>query len=380
MARVKRVAPALACALLGAVPLVLSPLARAQEQPVRAEQVRRADVDAGLRWLASKQSLGGSWGGRDKLALTGMAGLALLASGSTPQRGPYAEAIRRAILFVLRSQRAREGGGKAFWDPDSGYSEIHNHGYALLFLTQAYGEGGPLDEDLRRAITLGVQATIESQYQEGRSDGGFGYFLFQPSGRRPSAHREMWAWDEASTTISQIQALRGARNAGFAVPRRALERAGDYIARSRHATGGFHYSIGSPTPRVSFVEGSDQPTFAITAACTAVLHALGNYEGPIVEGGIAYIEQFIPPSRRRTPFFYYAHYYAAQVMHMLQGARGRRWMQAIQEELAARQRPDGRWPADPEDTLAGPDSEILNTAWALQIALLDRGALPLHER
>ncbi len=138
------------------------------------------------------------------------------------------------------------------------------------------------------------------------------------------------------------------------------------------------YSIGNP--RISFVEGSDQPTFAITAACTAVLHALGTYRGPQVDRGVAYIEKFIPPGQGKAPFYYYAHYYAAQVMHMLPGGRGRRWLEAVRAELARRQRPDGRWAADPEDTLASGDSEVLNTAWALQIALIDRGALPLHER
>ncbi|RMG15454.1 MAG: hypothetical protein D6731_08305 [Planctomycetota bacterium] len=367
-----RIAP---CFSVACVAFALAPLGRAQE-PVRARERSRADIDAGLRWLAAQQASDGSWGTKNKLALTGMSGLALLASGSTPQRGPFAPAIRRAVDFVLACQRAK---GKAFWHPSNGYSAIHNHGYALLFLTQAYGEGGPLDERLRRAISLGIQATIDSQWRSGRSDGGFGYFLNRTD--IPPAHRNMWRVDEASTTISQIQALRGARNAGFKVQRKALERAGDYIARSQHrATGGFYYSIGSTPPRLSFVEGSRRPTFAITAACTAVLHALGTYEGPLVDKGIAYIEGFLPPTRKKIPFFYYAHYYAAQVMHMVGGARGARWMNAIRAELAARQRQDGRWGADPEDTLAEENSEILNTAWALQILLLDRGVLPLHER
>jgi hypothetical protein len=190
----------------------------------------------------------------------------------------------------------------------------------------------------------------------------------------------MWREDEASTTISQIQALRGARNAGFSIDRRALERAADYIAASQHAeTGGFVYSIGGGT-RISFIEGSDRPTFAITAAATAVLHALGTYEGPVVDRGIAYMEAFIPPSRKKTPFFYYAHYYAAQVMHMVGGPRGERWMTAIRQELTLRQRPDGHWPADPEDSLAAADSEVLDTAWALQVCLIDAGVLPIHER
>jgi hypothetical protein len=354
----------------------------AAQEAVQAREAPRANLAAGLRWLAEQQASDGSWGNKDKLSLTGMSGLALLASGSTPQRGPYAVHLRKAIGFVLASQRSQEGGGKAFWHASNGYSAIHNHGYALLFLTQAYGEGGDhQDERLRRAITLGIKATIESQWTaaDGKSNGGFGYFLFRSD--PPPAHRNMWPWDEASTTISQIQALRGARNAGFHIPRQALGRAGDYIARSQHrSTGGFHYSIGSPTPRVSFVEGSNRPTFAITAACTAVLHALGRYDGPVVDRGVDYIEAFIPPSRKKIPFWYYAHYYAAQVMYMIGGPRGERWLNAVRTELATRQHPDGKWPADPEDTLAERNSEILNTAWSLQTLLLDRGMLPLHER
>ncbi len=345
-------------------------LACAAVVPVaRARANDRLDVDAGLRWLASRQGADGSWGQQDKLALTGMSGLALLASGSTPTRGPYARSISRAIQFVMGCQ----ADGRAFRHGSSGYSAIHNHGYALLFLTQAYGEGGPLDEPMRRAIEGGLRATVDSQHD----NGGFSYFLYRVVDPR---HSNMWRDDEASTTIALIQALRGARNAGFTVERDALNRAAKYIAQSQHEeTGGFVYSIGGGR-RVSFIEGSNRPTFAITAAATAVLHALGTYEGPIVERGIAYMEAFLPPSRKKVPFFYYAHYYAAQVMHLVGGARGERWMNAIRAELTERQRPDGNWPADPEDSLAQGDSELLNTAWALQVVLIERAMLPIHER
>lgn len=340
--------------------LVLAPAARANDT---------LDVPAALRWLAGKQAADGSWGGRDKLALTGMSGLALLASGSTPTRGPFAPNLSRAIQFVLACQTD----GKAFRHPSSGYSAIHNHGYALLFLTQAYGEGGPLDARMRIAIQQGILATVESQMK----NGGFSYFLY---GQVLLEHKNMWDEDEASTTISQVQALRGARNAGFSIDRDALTRAADYIAKSQHKeTGGFVYST-AKGGRVSFVEGSDRPTFAITAAATAVLHALGTYEGPVVERGIAYIEAWIPPARKKVPFFYYAHYYAAQVMHLVGGPRGERWMKAIQADLTGRQRPEGNWPADPEDSLATGDSEVLNTAWALQVVQIEAGTLPIHER
>lgn len=333
-------------------------------------QPGRPRVEPGLRWLAARQAQDGSWGEHDKLALTGMAGMALLASGSTPSDGPYAEGITRAIEFVIGSQRAD---GRAFTHPSSGYSAIHNHGYALLFLTQCYGEGGPLDARLAQAIRLGVRASVASQFE----NGGFGYFLYRT--QIPRAHAHMWRDDESSTTISQLQALRGARNAGFTVDKRALERAGEYIAKCQHEpTGGFVYSIGSP--RVSFVEDSDKPTFAITAASTAVLHALGTYEGPTLTRGLAYLQPWLPPTKKPIHFFYYAHYYAAQVFHLTGGLQGQRWLAAIHAELARRQRPDGHWAADPQDGLGGPDSAILNTAWCLQVAQIERELLPIHQR
>ncbi|MEZ6184448.1 MAG: prenyltransferase/squalene oxidase repeat-containing protein [Planctomycetota bacterium] len=319
-------------------------------------------VPRALTWLAEQQARDGSWGKNDKLALTGMSGLALLASGSTPTRGPYAPNILRAVEFVLGTQTDR----RAFTHSSSGYSYIHNHGYALLFLTQCYGEGGELDERLAQAIRQGVKATVASQFQ----NGGFGYALYRKPGPAQSG---MWEDDEASTTVSQIQALRGARNAGFDVPRQALERAGDYIAKSQHSSGGFVYSIAEGKIKVSLVEGSNSPTFAITAAAAAVLNALGTYEGPALERGVEYMEAFLPPSRRRERFFYYGHYYAAQVMAMRGGTRGRRWLDAIYAELAERQSSTGYWKADQDDTLASDDSRILNTAWAIQISLIERG-------
>src|SRR5438105_2275792 len=112
----------------------------------------------------------------------GMVGFVLFVSGSTPTRGPYSENVSRALRFVLDCQNAD---GKAFVHGSSGYSAIHNHGYAFLFLTQAYGEVGPLDARLRPTIERELKATIESQYE----NGGFSYFLYN---RRPVEHRDMW--------------------------------------------------------------------------------------------------------------------------------------------------------------------------------------------
>jgi len=97
-------------------------------------------VEGGLKRLASLQdantgkfAMGG--GGGITIAVTALSGLALMASGSTPEKGPYSTHIQKAIDYLLSCQ-----------DPNTGYitgaqdgSRIHGHGYATLLLAQAYG-------------------------------------------------------------------------------------------------------------------------------------------------------------------------------------------------------------------------------------------------
>src|SRR3990170_1572108 len=53
-------------------------------------------VEKGEAWLAKNQQADGSWGnegagGGYRMAMTGLAGLALLSGGHTPGRGPYSK-------------------------------------------------------------------------------------------------------------------------------------------------------------------------------------------------------------------------------------------------------------------------------------------------
>ena len=336
----------------------------------RLQRAIRKSVD----YLVRRQQRGvGCWGTQNRLALTSMATLAIMSSGNTPRRGPYAENVQQAVRWILGHQVRVGTYRHAFWDEKNGYSDIHNHGYALLALTQAYGESGQeLDLRMGRAIRLGIRASVESQHP----NGGFGYFIRQ---HVPPSSREMYRGDEASTTISQIQALRGARNAGFEIPAGMIEKAERYIFRSQHKpTGGFIYSL--KNGRVSFKEGSNTPTFAITAASACVLNALGTYRGPSLERAIQYMEQFVPPADKEVHFFYYGHFYAAQVMHQIGGERGRRWRDKVLKELLERQRADGSFPRAGDSHVPGDDGTLLNTAWSLQIMTMDQGVLPIHER
>src|SRR5205085_12503580 len=61
-------------------------------------------IQAGLAWLARSQNPDGSFGSgtyRGNIAATSVDGLAFMASGSSPGRGPYGPPIDKALAYVM---------------------------------------------------------------------------------------------------------------------------------------------------------------------------------------------------------------------------------------------------------------------------------------
>ena len=74
-------------------------------------------IDKGLQYLARTQRPDGCWfnsggyGGYNYPAvMTSLAGIAFLASGSTPESGPYSRQVKRAMLYVLRLAESSSDG------------------------------------------------------------------------------------------------------------------------------------------------------------------------------------------------------------------------------------------------------------------------------
>src|SRR5690554_90893 len=69
-------------------------------------------INKGLEWLKKNQGQDGSWsvGGQNPVAMTSMAGLALLMEGSTVTQGKYSQSIRKAADFLMA--RSCRGGNR----------------------------------------------------------------------------------------------------------------------------------------------------------------------------------------------------------------------------------------------------------------------------
>jgi len=308
-------------------------------------------IERGRAFLARTQSRGGYWRsnthyGSYPVTMTSLAGLALMAGGSTPVEGQYATNVRQALDYVL--SRAQPSGLIA--DPAEERRSMYSHGFAMLFLAEAYGMEQDVTRQarLRRVLERAVKLTGQSQ----SSDGGW---LYTPDAQG----------DEGSVTVTQIQGLRACRNAGIKVPKRVIEGAVEYIEKSANPDGGIRYTARGG--------GSSRPP--ITAAAVAVLYNAGRYEHPVAKRCLAYLKDLLRTSRG-NPFGghqYYSMLYLAQAMYLSSAENWRSYFPDTRDRLVKTQNSDGSWMGDSVGTAYG-------TSIALITMQLPYKYLPILQR
>jgi hypothetical protein len=298
-------------------------------------------VDLALEWLARHQGDDGSYGGMSHygphVGITGLAGLAFLAEGSTPGRGRYARNIERCMDFII-SQSSESG----LLAAATSHGPMYGHGFATLFLAEIYGmtPRPEVRESVRRAVRL-----ISGTQNE---EGGWRY---QPV--RSDA--------DISVTVCQVMALRAARNAGIFVDKSIIDNSTKYIKESQNPDGGFRYMLHSG--------GS---AFARSAGAVAALQYAGEYGSDEINRGLAYIMRFIPPQEQNVGHYFYGHYYAAQAMYLSGDENWGKWWPAIRGELLAKQEPEGFWRNQAGDEYG--------TAMALIILQMPNRLLPIFQK
>ena len=312
-------------------------------------------VTAGLEWLASQQHKAGHWTaqGRYPTAMTSLAGLAFLCEGSTTTQGRYAENIRRAVDFL--SRRSRNNGLIGDQD-DERYT--YGHGFAMLFLSQVIGEEEDYDrrQDLIRILTKAVEFTGRAQTRAG----GWGYVSAKDGN----------GFDEGSTTITQVQGLRGCRNAGIPVPKEIIDKAVGYIHKCTHADGGVQYSSKG---------GGSRP--AITAAAIACLYNAGEYDDQYVPKMMKYCKQHLKPASRDSfGHWHYAHFYYSQVKYREGGDEWSEYSKQINKRLISEADKMQIGDLDAVVWKQGYVGPVYTTALNLVIMQLDQACLPIYQR
>jgi hypothetical protein len=334
----------------------------------------KASVNKGLEWLAKNQNRDGHWeaaGGQYAPAMTGMAGMAMLAEGSTTREGKYANNIRKARdWFITRSQPngllCKPGGMEAG-------RYMHGHGYALLFMASVYGEEE--DSDSRRKLEDVLTRAVQFSSKAQTSAGGWGYVSALDGGD----------FAEGSVTITQMQGLRAARNAGIVVPKEVIDKATKYLIDK----------CTFPDGQVGYLPGRRAISPGLTAAGIACMFSAGEYNHPAVKKWLGYLAKNVSPlsgGAGRQGHDEYTHYYYAQCLYILgDDGYGRIFSDAKPSDrltwsayrkptfdaIIRAQSSDGSWTGQSNWSHIGP---VYVTAVYLTILQLDKGTLPIYMR
>ena len=305
-----------------------------------------AAIERGLAFLVERQLEEGCFGTSGyprNVAVCGLAGLAFLASGSSPGRGQYAEPLDRIVDYLLVQT---DSSGFISADDALSRGPMYGHGFATLLLCEVYGMSRR--PELRERLGMAISLIVQSQ----NSSGGWRYQLDSTD-------------SDLSVTVCQVMALRAARNVGIAVPRETIDRAIEYVKGCQNDDGGFRYML---------LPKEDPSQFARSAAGVVGLYNAGIYQGPEIENGLKYLTQFRPgePQPGSEAFYFYGQYYAAQAMWQAGGEYWLRWFPAIRDVLIARQQDDGSW----MDSIC-PE---YGTAMATIILQMPNNYLPIFQR
>ena len=344
----RRALGSLAAVSTGLVANSLSPsLAQAAKKNPKWEVA----MNKGLKWVSQTQSSLGHWtAGSYPTAMTALAGTALICSGSTTTQGPYAKNIRLAVDYLTSKSR----GNGLIGDPLTDNRYTYGHGFSMLFLSQVLGEEEDADrrDELVEVLTKAADFSAKAQ----TPSGGWGYVSAKDGNN----------FDEGSTTITQVQGLRGCRNAGIPVPNEVIESAKNYIYMCKNADGGISYS--------SRNRGSSRP--AITAAALATLYNAGNYDSKHIPDMLKYANKNLKgisaAGGRSFGHWHYTYLYYSQVVYR-QGAK--EWVpfrDKLYNKVVNDQDGDGKW--------VGNIGSIYVSACNLIMLQLDKAYLPIYQR
>ena len=141
-------------------------------------------------------------------------------------------------------------------------------------------------------------------------------------------------------TVTQVQALRAAQNAGFLVPKAVIEEAAKYLEKCRTPEGGIQYSLRS----------GGGPRLPISAAAVATLYNAGQFDSPIATDCLKYVwDQFRATEGwdKGGGHAFYSHLYASQGFYMAGDQYWDKYFPATRDQLHRHARPrrlvERRW-------------------------------------
>ena len=311
-------------------------------------------IQKGLDYLAKAQSTNGSWKSSAPVATTSMCCLALMASGSTVSRGPFAEHVRLGIEYLVKRT---SNSGFISDGVGGGASGMHGHGFAAMVFAESLGtiDDGDLYARVEEALRKAIRSIETSQNRYG--------------GWNASPVASLTDDGSGAVAIMQIMALRSARSDGITIRHQVIERAKKYVLEMTTEDGWYQYNWGS--------RGGNR-SCGLTGPGIYMLGALGEFDSTKYERGIKNIMTHSPfLSKNQSAgdqgwqsWYYYALFYCSLAIFQHGGEEWSTYYPAMRDDLVRRQGANGGW----EDPYGG-----LYTAFALLSLELPYRQLPYFQ-
>lgn len=329
---------------------ILHPSAVAAELPPSLDGA----IDRGLLFLQKQQKEDGSFDAQGPPhAIAGLALLAFLAAGHTPDVGKYGPVVRAALDHLLAA--SPEGG---YYGRDG--SRLYGHCIVTIALAEVHGT--ETDDATRRKVRAALERCLKVLYaaQDARKEdsarGGWRYELNSSD-------------SDLSVTAWAILAYRACQDAGVVVPRERVERALAYLLRcqqQRDARAFAYQPGGDPSPPMT--GAALQALFLLDASERIDLRPLERY---LVQR----------PVRDGDRYFYYGHYAVAQGAFQAGGATWDAvWKNASSQLLAMQRKDDGSWPRREDPGGDGRRGRVYSTTMAVLTLSVPLRLLPMYQR
>lgn len=323
------------------------------------EHVRQA-IGRGIDFLLADQNADGSWGGPQdsittwsgemwsnpeshrawKVATTGLCCAALVEVGTSDEAQAATDRAVRYLIDNVDVKRPSE------WDTMNNWAYI----YGLQGLSVAYGAPRYSDSPLRSEITEAVPKYLASLARHQSINGGWGYLEFD----RPRTGRPQWA--TSFMTAAAGVAMTQARQQGFNVDQRVIDRAVRIINHCRLPNGGYTYHVRTVpnlhSEYIDMVKGS----LSRIASCQAALLWAGQ-DVPLedMRFGLGHFfrdHKFLEIALHKpipheafyynSGYFYmFGHYYVSLVIERLPAEEQGAWWPKLQHEIIKIQQADG---------------------------------------
>jgi hypothetical protein len=315
-----------------------------------ADEALRSSVQKGLDFLARVQTAEGDIADQNKLAGTSLAGMAFLSGGNLPGRGKYCKNVEMAIRFIVDKTATPSG----YMQLES--SNMYSHGFATLFLAEAYGTIPPYMK-LQPKVLKVLKKSVDLLERCQSPEGGWWY--------NPTKNNAGQGAD-ISVTVCETNALRAARNCGVAVDKRVIEKALACVKKAQNTDGGFSYRVYIERPG-----GDNDSQVPRSAGAVCILQALGAYNDTATQKGLEYLTKNTKTGFKNTSWQFYAAYYLSQAMLMGGTKYWSNWWPIVKKDMLSMQQGDGSW--------SGEGGKGVGTGMALIVLQMPYRYLPIYQ-